>query len=599
MNKIWSWFTQDGEEASVLGRMVSENFLAYRRQYIIAICALVVISGTTAFSAWLMGPVVEKVFLGGDLAAAYSLSALVVAVFLVKGVMTYIQSVTLNRIGNNMVARFQRRIYAHLLSLGAGFFTNQHSATLVARINQNIIAIREMLNVIILAGARDLLSLIGLVGVMIYADPLMSAIIFVAGPIALLTIGRYARRVKTIARDEVNLNAQVTTRIQETAHGIQIVKAFTMEERMREVLNGLTELVEGRANKIAALVARTAPLMETLAGFSVAGVIAYGGWRVVNEGYSAGNLASFMTALLLAYEPAKRLARLKVAVERSFVNGRMLYELLDTPEDLADGGPSRGSGIELNLAGGRVVFEDVSFTYGHGAEQAMGADSPVLAGMSFTAEAGKTTALVGPSGGGKSTAVALLQRLYEPTAGRIMIDGTDIANVSLHSLRSHIAFVSQAPVLFQGSVRDNLRYARPDASDAEIEAAARSAQAHDFIVAMPQGYDTPLSENASNLSGGQRQRLSIARALVRNAPILVLDEATSALDNESEALVQKALDILMKGRTTLVVAHRLSTIANADKILVIDGGRVADQGSHDELLGKEGVYSKLHSIGLH
>jgi ATP-binding cassette subfamily B protein len=593
MNGIWKWFTQDGDEASVLARMVGENFVAYRRQYIIAICALVVISGTTAFSAWLMGPVVEEVFLGGDLDAAYRLSAVVVAVFLVKGIMTYIQSVTLNRIGNNMVARFQRRIYAHLLSLGAGFFTGQHSATLVARINQNILAIREMLNVIVLAGARDLLSLIGLVGVMIYADPLMSAIIFLAGPIALYTIGRYARRVKTIARDEVHLNAQVTTRIQETAHGIQIVKAFTMEERMREGLEGLTKQVEGRANKIAQLVARTAPLMETLAGLSVAGVIAYGGWRVVNEGYSAGNLASFMTALLLAYEPAKRLARLKVAVERSFVNGRMLYELLDTPPEAADGGPSQGEGPELPLTAGEVVFDDVHFHYGQGDD-----DQPVIAGMSFIAEAGKTTALVGPSGGGKSTAVALLQRLYEPTSGAITIDGTDISSVSLMSLRSQIAFVSQSPILFQGTVRENLRFARPAASDSEIEAAARSAQAHDFITAMPQGYDTPLSENASNLSGGQRQRLSIARALVRNAPILVLDEATSALDNESEALVQKALESLMAGRTTLVVAHRLSTIANADKILVIDGGRVADEGRHGELLGKGGVYSKLHAIGL-
>ncbi|MEL6750790.1 MAG: ABC transporter ATP-binding protein, partial [Pseudomonadota bacterium] len=590
---IWTWLTKDGAEASVLARMVSENFEAYRRQYLIAIAALIVISGTTAFSAWLMGPIVEDVFMGGDLARAYWLAGVVVAVFVVKGIMTYIQSVTLNRIGNNMVARFQRRVYAHLLSLGAGFFTGQHSATLVARINQNILAIREMLNVIILAGARDLLSLIGLIGVMFYADIVMSAVIFIAGPIALLTIGKYARRVKTIARDEVNLNAQVTTRIQETAHGIQIVKAFTMEDQMKAGLDTLTEEVEGRANKIAKLVARTAPLMETLAGFSVAGVIAYGGYRVVNDGYSAGNLASFMTALLLAYEPAKRLARLKVTVERQFVNGRMLYELLDTPADAADGGASRGEGKDLSLDGGEVVFDDVHFAYDGAVE-----GDPVLEGMSFTAAAGKTTALVGPSGGGKSTAVALLQRLYEPNAGRITIDGQDIASASLKSLREKIAFVSQSPILFQGTVRENLRYARPDATDGEIEAACRSAQAHDFITAMPQGYDTPLSEDGTNLSGGQRQRLSIARALVRNAPILLLDEATSALDNESEALVQKALDTLMDGRTTLVVAHRLSTIANADKILVIDGGRVADEGKHGELLGKDGTYAKLHSIGL-
>ncbi len=252
----------------------------------------------------------------------------------------------------------------------------------------------------------------------------------------------------------------------------------------------------------------------------------------------------------------------------------------------------RRLGPDLSLDGGTVSFEDVSFDYGEA-----DTSQPVLRGMDFVAEAGKTTALVGPSGGGKSTTVALLQRFYEPDGGRITIDGQDISAVSLASLRSSIAFVSQQPVLFQGTVRDNLRYARPDATDAEIENAARSAQAHDFITAMPQGYDTPLGEDGANLSGGQRQRLSIARAIVRNAPILVLDEATSALDNESESLVQQALDTLMRGRTTLVVAHRLSTIASADKILVIDGGRVVDEGRHGELLNKDGVYSKLHSVG--
>ncbi len=355
--------TRSGDEAGVLSRMVRENFSAYRRDYIIAIIALMIIAGTTAFSAWLMGPVVEKVFLGGDLDAAYMLAGVVVGVFLLKGAMTYVQSVTLNRIGNNMVARFQRRVFAHLLSLGVGFFAGQHSASLVARLNQNIAAVRDMLNVIVLAGARDLLSLIGLIGVMVWSDPLMSAIVFIAGPIALVTLGKYARRVKTIARDEVDLNSQVTTRIQETAHGIQIVKAFTMEDQMRARLDALTEEVEGRANKIARLIARSAPLMETLAGLSVAGVIAYGGWRVVNEGYSAGSLAAFMTALLMAYEPAKRLAKLKVTIEKSLVNARMLYEVLDTPTVQADGGAT-ATGPDLTLDGGTVSFENVSFDYG-------------------------------------------------------------------------------------------------------------------------------------------------------------------------------------------------------------------------------------------
>ncbi len=587
--------------------MMSENFEIYRRDYTIAIMALVVIAATTAFSAWLMGPIVEEVFLKKDLTYAYYLSATVVVVFLIKGAMTYLQSVILNRIGNNVVARFQRRIYGHLLSLGVGFFSGQHSAYLVGRVNQNIMLVRDMLNTVILAGARDLLSLIGLIGVMLWSDLFMSLFVFTAGPIALFTVGRYARRVKNIARQEVDLNARVTTAIQETSAGIVIVKAFTMEEQLSQRLNALTEEAEQRANKIARIVARSSPLMETLAGFSVAGVIAYGGYRVVMQDYSAANLTAFMTACLMAYEPAKRLARLKVTLERSLVNARMLYEILDTP---VAGYDSKGL-KELALQGGEVRFANVDFQYsavatlgrdivdsqvdgGQGEEPA---ETPVLRNMSFVAEAGKTTALVGPSGGGKSTAFSLIQRFYEPDKGVIIIDGQDISEVSVQSLREQIAYVSQHPVLFQGTVRENLRFARPTATDQEIETAAVNAQAHDFIMALPEGYDTPLSENGSNLSGGQRQRMSIARALVRDAPILLLDEATSALDNESEAQVQEALKQLMKGRTTLVIAHRLSTIADSDSIVVVDAGRVVDQGKHDELLvNDQSVYARLHSI---
>ena len=330
-------------------------------------------------------------------------------------------------------------------------------------------------------------------------------------------------------------------------------------------------------------------------------MIAYGGWRVITQGYEPSNLTSFMTALLLAYDPAKKLARLRVVLERSMANARMIYEILDTPPAIIKTGKSE----PFTFKAGKVEFSNVTFRYDEplesndaSAQSALMKTPPVIQNLGFTAHAGKTTALVGPSGGGKSTIIALLQRFYEPESGSITIDGQDIAEIDLHALRSHIAYVSQSPVLFQGTVRENLRYARPDASDADIEAAARKAQAHDFITALPQGYDTELGENGTNLSGGQRQRLSIARAIVRDAPILLLDEATSALDNQSEALVQTALDLLMKGRTTIVIAHRLSTISNADSIIVIDGGKVVDQGSHEELVAqKKGVYARLHNVG--
>ena len=586
------------EDMGIFQRMAVENFKLYRRQYAIAIVCLLITAATTAYSAWLMGPIVKDVFYGNNLNQAIVLSLTVIAIFLVKGAMTYWQTVILNRIGNNLVARYQRRIFDHMLDLDVQFFTKQHSATLVSRLNQNILGVRDMLNTVVLGYVRDLVTLVALVGVMFYRDPYMSLAMFIIGPLAFLTLAKYARRVKVIAREEVQINSQVATAMQETSQGISVVKAFTMEDQLRGKLNALTVQAENRSNKIARITARTSPLMETIAGFAIAAVIAYGRWRVIRHGYEPSDLTSFMTALLLAYEPAKKLARLRVVLERSMVNARMIYEVLDTPSK----NKQQPDTAPFDLDKGEIVFNDVTFRYAEDDEDAEGSDPIVTAPtvidrLSFTAAAGKTTALVGPSGGGKSTIFSLLQRFYEPEHGEITIDGRNILDISTRDLRSHIAYVSQSPVLFQGSVRDNLRYARPDATDVEIEAAAKSAQAHDFITALPDGYDTPLGENGANLSGGQRQRLSIARAIVRDAEILLLDEATSALDNQSEALVQTALEELMKGRTTIVIAHRLSTISNADSILVIDGGTVVDQGSHEELLArKKGVYAMLHKI---
>jgi ATP-binding cassette subfamily B protein len=593
------FFLKSPDDAGVFQRMASENFKRYRADYIQAIVCLLIIAGITAYSAWLMGPIVKDVFYGNDFDQAIWLSGIVVLIFLVKGFVTYRQNVIMQRIGNNMVARYQRRLFDHLLNLDVGFFASQHSVALVSKLNQNVLGVRDMLNNVVLGYVRDLITLIALIGVMFYRDVYMSLAIFIIGPLALAVLAGYARRVKKIAREEVQINSQVATSMQEASHGIAVVKAFTMEDQLREKLNALTVEAERRSNKIARITARTSPLMETLAGFAIAAVIAYGGYRVIESGYEPSDLTSFMTALLLAYEPAKKLARLRVVLERSMVNARMIYEVLDVPP----AGGAKGSSNEKLIGPGQIKFENVTFSYdGNIAADEKGRGvlkpPPVISDMSFTVEAGKTTALVGPSGGGKSTIIALIQRFYEPESGEILIDGTSLTNVDTFALRNHMAYVSQNPILFQGSIRDNLRYARPDATDAEIEQAAINAQAHDFITALPDGYDTALGENGANLSGGQRQRLSIARAIVRDAPILLLDEATSALDNKSEALVQNALEGLMKGRTTLVIAHRLSTISSADKIVVVDGGKVVDEGTHKQLLKRtKGVYAKLHNVG--
>jgi len=358
-----------------------------------------------------------------------------------------------------------------------------------------------------------------------------------------------------------------------------------MERELSAKLGVLIAHAEYQANKIARVSERVSPIAETLAGFAVAGVIAHAGYRALNGIQPPGAVFSFITALLLAYDPARRLARMQVNLERAIVNAQMIYDILDIEPHQHDVPGAK----PLEVAAAEIRFDHVTFAYHEGA--------PVLDDVSFVAGAGKITAIVGGSGAGKTTLVALLQRFYDLGSGKIAIDGQDIATVTKATLRGSIAYVSQQPYLFEGTIRDNIRYGRPGATDDEVEAAARIAQADEFIRRQPRGYDTMVGENGVTLSGGQRQRLSIARAVVRNAPILVLDEATSALDNESEALVQAALAEVMKGRTTIVIAHRLSTVINADHIVVLAHGKLVEQGTHRELIANpQGTYARFHGV---
>ncbi|WP_378946248.1 ABC transporter ATP-binding protein [Mesorhizobium sp. ANAO-SY3R2] len=574
-----------GEVYAVIKRIAAENGRDFVWHYVLAAAFLAAIAGTTAFTAWIMRDVIDEIFYRqrADLIVLISLS--IAAAFVLRGIATYGQAVILAKVGNNLVARYQRRLFDHLMKLDMEFFSTTRSGQVAAQINENVSGIRSILNITVTSIARDFVSLIGLVGVMVFQDPILSLFALLIGPPLVFFVSHLMRRLRRLNHDAILVNSRLIGAMQEAIQGMAIVKAFTMEDQLSGKMHDLVADSEARSNKIARVSERLSPISEMLGGFVFAAVIGYAGYRATFGAQPPGTIVAFLTALILAYDPARRLARTQVGLERALVNARMIYEVLDTvprQEDAADAG-------QLEVGKGDIRFDSVSFRYGP--------EAPVLHDLSFLAPGGKTTAIVGASGAGKSTLIALLQRFYDVSGGLIEIDGQDISTVTKRSLRQQIAYVSQHPFLFEGSIGDNIRYGRPDATDTEVEAAARQAFADDFIREQPKGYDTPVGESGATLSGGQRQRISIARALVRNAPILLLDEATSALDNESEARVQAALATATKGRTTIVIAHRLSTVINADHIVVLDHGRLVEEGTHAGLMADpNSIYARFHNL---
>ncbi|MFB7147280.1 ABC transporter ATP-binding protein [Agrobacterium sp. 16-172Ci] len=571
-------------DKKLLARLFKENFKKHVGWYSVAIAAMLVVALTTSLSAWIMRDIVNSVYLKRGFDVVLEIAFAVAMIFIVKGFATFVQSFYLSKAGNSIVAEQQRKIYDRLLKQGVSFFQNMPSSELLVRVTYNAQAARSVIDTIVTSFVRDLFSLLGLIIVMFAQNFLLSAISMIVGPLAIFSVRLVLRRVRKIMEAELASIGEIVNVVQETSIGVRVIKAFSLENLMRQRMNKAVSDVEQRSNGIAKLEAATSPIMETLSGLAIAVVIAVSGYTVLEKGGSPGDLMAFITALLLAYEPAKRLARMRVQIESGMIGVRMMFEVLDAPLTLAE----KKDAVPLIKASGDVELKNVSFEYVSG--------QPVLKDVSVLFEGGKMTALVGPSGSGKSTIINLMMRLYDPQNGSVEINGMDLRDVSFASLREHVSYVGQETFLFSGTIKHNISVGRDNATDEEIVAAAKAANAHDFVMKMPHGYDTKLGENGSGLSGGQRQRIAIARAMLRDADILILDEATSALDSESESLVRDALERLTLNKTSIVIAHRLSTINRADKIVVMDNGEVAEQGSRRELLANDGLYKRLHSI---
>ncbi|MGN6573463.1 MAG: ABC transporter ATP-binding protein, partial [Pseudolabrys sp.] len=486
---------------AMIKRLMLEQGLARWPQYLLAFTLMAVAAGCTALPAYLISDFVNTAYLDKEFRTIVILGIATALTFVVKGIADYGHQTILARIGNGIVAENQRRLFDKLLTERIGFFAERHSSEFAARLQTGAAAANQVLNQIVTAFGRDFLTVVGLVVVMFVRDPMMSFITFVVFPPAMLLLRKMIRRIRAIAKAQFTGGTRVLETMQETLQGISVVKAFTLEEQMLARFDANVREVERESNKMARVAARSGPIMQSLAGVAVSLGILYGGDRTIVLGATPGELISFITAFLLATQPAKRVARLNIELNSTLVNVRALFDVLDTPatEPRDDDKPA----LEVERAG--IEYRDVYFAYR--------TDEPVLRGLSLVAEPGKVTALVGPSGGGKSTVLNLLLRFYEADGGAITVDGQNITAVSRRTLRQAIGYVGQHVFLFRGTIRDNIAFGRPNATEAEIVAAAKAAFAHDFILSFPQGYDTPVGEHGLQLSGGQRQRIAIARAL--------------------------------------------------------------------------------------
>lgn len=578
INKI-----QRSKTLPLVKRLFNDYVRSYKFYIAMAVICMVFAAATTAANAWIMQPVLDDVFLDKNKDMLMILPIAVLIIAIVKGFSEFGQSVLMLLVGQRTIADIQKDMYASLMKADLSFFHNNPSGNLVARFISDVNRLRHSVTTALTGIAKDTLTLIFLVALMFYRDWELASIAFLIFPLAIYPITRIGRMMRKISAATQNKIGEFSTLLNQTFQGSRQVKAYGMEgyegERARDYIDEITRLIFKSSRRSTIL----RPIMEALGGIAVAGVVLYGGIKVIDGETTPGTFFSFLTAFFLAYRPLKSLAGLNSVLQDGLASAERLFRILDIEPKIQD----RDNSKTIENVKGTIEFKNVEFAYEN--------KDYILKKISLLIPRGKKIALVGPSGAGKSTILNLIPRFFEVEKGQVEIDGIDIKEIKIGSLRSSMALVSQEINLFDDTIRSNIAYGKLDSSEEEIIAAAKKSASHDFITKLPNGYNTTVGEHGVKLSGGQRQRIAIARAMLKNAPILLLDEATSSLDTESERYVQEALLELMKNRTTLVIAHRLSTVINADTIYVIDSGKIAESGTHFELLKNKGVYSRLYT----
>jgi subfamily B ATP-binding cassette protein MsbA len=578
--------TDDAHATSdvLVRRLVREQLWPQRGRILLTFICMVLVGGASASMIYLLKDVVDDVLVSRDRTMLYLLPAIIIGLALVSGIAGYFEAVNMEVLGHRMVANLQRLMYRGIIRADLQFFHDNSVGRLISRFINDAGLLRFSVAKALTGLMKDSLLVIFLVTILIVHNWFLALLTVVVFPLALYPIVRIGKRMRKISRNTQVETGEMTTLLDETFQGARHVKAYTMEEQETARATVAIEKIFFLTRKAARVQAISRPLMESLGGIAMALAILYGGSQVIDGEMTTGELASFLAALLAAYKPMKNIANLNATLQQGLAAAQRVFSILDIEPQIAD----RDGAAPLAQVRGEIKFDDVRFSYS--------SKGTALNGIDLDIAAGKTVALVGPSGAGKSTILNLIPRFYDPQGGTVTIDGQDVRDVTLESLRGAIALVSQEISLFDETIRANIAYGKPGATEEEITRAAIDADAHDFISALPDGYDTHVGGRGVKLSGGQRQRIAIARAMVKDAPILLLDEATSALDTETERQVQGALARLKQGRTTVVIAHRLSTIVDADTIFVMEDGRVVETGSHAELLAREGAYSRLYAL---